>query len=92
MENVLAYWCVLDVSLNVPSLAVMKSLSRPSVGAHGMGERFFRGDNLSVSVYDTFETLVDTNGHLFLHHLSMLASISNDYSYTICRVPSFGAS
>ena len=47
-----------------------------------MGERFFRRDNLSVSVYDTFDTLVNTNGHFFLQHLSMLARVSNDYSYT----------
>ena len=48
-----------------------------------MGERFFRRDDLSVSVYNTFDTLVNTNGHLFLQHLSMLASVSNDYSYAL---------
>ena len=65
-ENVLACWCVLDVSIKSPSLAVVKNLSRPSVGTQGMGELFFGGSDLSVPVYDTFATLlVDTNLHLF---------------------------
>ena len=82
------------MSLKSPSLAVAKNLSRPSVGEHGKGKRFFRGDDLSVSVYDTFATLVNTNGHLFLQHHTMLASVSNDYSYTkiICRVRFSGES
>ena len=48
-----------------------------------MGERFFRGDDLFVPVYDTFDTLVDTSWHFFLPHFSMLASVSNDYLYTL---------
>ena len=48
-----------------------------------MGERFFRGDDLSVPVYDTFATLVDTNCHFLLQNHSMLASVSNDYLYTL---------
>ena len=47
-----------------------------------MGERFFRGDDLFVPVYDTFDTLVGYQLAFFLPHLSMLASVSNDYSYT----------
>ena len=74
-ENVLDYWCVRDVSLKSPSLAAAKNLSRPFVGEHGMGERFFRGGDLSVPVYDTFATLVDTDWHFF-------------YSITLCS-PAF---
>ena len=49
-----------------------------------MGELFFRGDDLSVPVYDTFATLMDTNLHFFFtKSLYMLASISNNYSYTL---------
>ena len=48
-----------------------------------MGERFFRGDDLFVPVYDTFDTLVDTSWHFVLPHFSMLASVSNDYLYTL---------
>ena len=47
-----------------------------------MGELLFRGDDRSVPVYDTFSTLVDTNLHFF-YKITMLASVTNDYSYTL---------
>ena len=44
VENVLAYWFLLDVSLISPSLTVVQKLSWLSAEVHVRGEHFCRGD------------------------------------------------